>query len=137
MLVVAIFYIYVDMSQDNLSSNFIEGNDIKNLITITIFITSFVMICFIFKSINKKKDLFNNISINKTNILATNKYYKKTKDSLEKKEIFNINEQKFIVFTRNIAFIEKNNIFLNYNLLIILYISIVIVVFFITNKKKM
>ncbi len=136
MLVVAIFYIYVDMSQENLSSNFIEGNDIKNLIIISIFVTSFIMISLIFNGINKKKNLFNNISINKTNILTTNKLYKKTSNGLEQKEILDINGQKFIVFTRNIVFIENNNIFLNYNLLIILYISVIIVVFFITNKKN-
>lgn len=136
MLVIAILYIYIDANQENLDSSFIESNDIKNFTIIIILIASFIMLCLIFRAINMKKELFYNISINRANILTTEKYYKKVDSSIEKKEIFSDGGQKFIIYTRNLAFIENNNIFLNYNLLIILYVSVVIVVFFITNKKK-
>lgn len=135
MLIVIIFFIYSNLEKENLPSSFIESNDIKNLIIIVIFLTSFIILCFIFTSINKQKDLFKGGTLNGNHILTTTKIYYKEKN-IQRKEIFENNGQKFIIYNRNIDFIEKNNIFTNYNLFIVLYVSIVIVVFFATNKTR-
>lgn len=134
-LIIIIFYIYSDIKQENLSSDFIESNDIKNFITIVIFLGSFILLCYIFIILNSKKNLFGN-NINKNTIITTEKYYYKKNNILEKKEIINNKNEHYTIYTRNIPFIEKNNIFLNYNLIIILYITITIVSFFMTNNKR-
>ena len=135
-LIVMIFYIFLNREQKNLPSSFIESNDIKNTITVLIFSTSFIILCFIFILLNVKKDRFK-IKNDNYNILTNVKLYEKDKNNnIQKKEIFINEDYKYIVYSRNLEFIEKNKIFSNYNLLILLYISTMIVMFFITNKKN-
>jgi hypothetical protein len=55
---------------------------------------------------------------------------------VQKKQELQINNQKYIIYTRNINFIENSNIFLNYNLIIIFYIAVSIIGFFITSGIK-
>lgn len=134
-LIVIVFYIFLNREQENLPQNFVESSDIKNLITLLIFATSFVILCSIFLLLNVKKDRFKIKNID-VNTLTTTKLYTKKNSEIQKKEIYTSDGHKYIIYTRNLDFIEKNDIFSNYNLLIILYISTMIVMFFITSRKK-
>ncbi|MDR1498982.1 MAG: hypothetical protein LBS34_01700 [Rickettsiales bacterium] len=134
MLAVAFFYVHSNTDNKNLSSDFMEANDIKNFITITIFLISFVSLCFIFLSFNSKKEMFNKLFSNKIVADKTDNF--RVDGLVQKKQELQINNQKYIIYTRNINFIENSNIFLNYNLIIIFYIAVSIIGFFITSGIK-
>ena len=76
-LTLVFFYIYTDTKNNLLTSDYVESSDIKNIITTTIFILSFVIISFIFYSLNKTKIFFYNNTIDNRAIIADNNYYHK------------------------------------------------------------
>jgi hypothetical protein len=133
-LIVAFFYVYSDTSNNSLSADFIEDNDIKNFIVIIIFAVSLFVLCFIFLKYNSKKEFFSKNFSNKILIDSTTNY--KVDNLVQKKEIILIGGHNYIIYTRKIRFIEENNMFSNYNLIVILYVVVSIISFFITNKGK-
>jgi hypothetical protein len=81
---------------------------------------------------NLKKEFFNKGFSNEVLADSTSNY--KVDNLVQKKETITINNHNYIIYTRKIKFIEENNMFLNYNLIVILYVVTSIVSFFITNK---
>ena len=135
-LAIIFFYIYTDTKSNLLTSDYIESSDIKNIITTTIFILSFVIISFIFYSLNKTKNLFYNNTINNKAIIADNNYYYNINGIKQEKKEIKLDNTNYIVYDRKNNFLEKSYFFKHYNLMILFYVALLIVTFITNNGRK-
>lgn len=130
------FYIYLDPNSNLLSSDYIENSDIKNILTIIIFVFSFILISFIFFSLSSNRERLYINQLN-NNILTDKNYYYKNKDDLKQEKLYiNTKEKTYIVYNKNISFIENNGFFKHYNLIILFYIIMLISFFIINNMRQ-
>lgn len=130
------FYIYADPNSNLLSSDYIESSDIKNIIIILIFILSFISISFIFYSLSKNKNYLLRTQLNNVLVADQNYNYKNKYDVKQEKLLLNIDGNNYIVYNKNIPFIENNKIFRHYNLLILFYIVVLISTFIVNNMRR-
>ena len=135
-LTLVFFYIYTDTKNNLLTSDYVESSDIKNIITTTIFILSFVIISFIFYSLNKTKIFFYNNTIDNRAIIADNNYYHKINNIKQEKKEIKLNDTNYIIYDRKNNFLEKNYFFKHYNLMILFYVALLIVTFITNNGIK-
>ena len=133
--VMALFYIHCELENNILSSDFVENSDIKNLVTIIIFLTGFISLCFIFTKLYTAKDKIQNMNLN-NNVLSERNIVEKENDVKRDVQITTINNTRYITYRRNVKFLDKNRIFKNYNLLILFYILAIIVNLFINNPNN-
>ena len=135
-LTMVFFYIYLDVNDNFLPSDYVESSDLKNIITILIFFLSFLAIASIFYSLNKDKSLFFNQKLNNSVIISENNDYYSDYNGKQKKNEIQIDNTKYIIYNRKLNFIENNYFFKHYNLMILLYVVILVVTFIINNAAK-
>lgn len=132
--IIIFFYIYCDVNNNILSNDFVESSDAKNLITIIIFILSFISLCFIFNSLYTRKDRLTNKPLT-NNIIATSNIVIKNSNIKQEKQTIKIEKTNYIIYNRNIRFLNNNKVFHNYNLIILFYIIAIMTSFFINNSN--
>lgn len=135
--IIVVIFLYMSVNTDSnlLSSDYIESSDIKNIVTILIFVFSFISISYIFYSLNKNKDKLITKQLNNV-IIADNNYYYKKNNLKQEKLTLKIDNKNYVIYNKNISFIENNKIIKHYNLIILFYIVILITAFIYNNTRE-